>query len=227
MGLTIRKYCSVNAAGAYVNASPLLVNTEGLAFKKFMKNIYRHLQLDYPKYFKMDSLSKLGFISTEILLRHETLVKRYPAERIGIILTNASSSIEVDQKHWDTIKDRKQYFPSPSNFVYTLPNIMAGESAIRHKFKGENSVFISDGFDAGLIDELINMTFASGAVDCCIAGWVEHNGNNYESLLFIIEETEKGEAADKSAEDIIFEPSKLLDLYKSNTNGRINSKTES
>lgn len=198
-------------------------NTEGLEFKKFMKALYRHLEMDYPKYFKMDGLSKLGLMSVEILLQNENISGQYARERIAMVLTNTSSSIEVDRKHWETINDRNNYFPSPSNFVYTLPNIMAGEAAIRHQLMGENSVFISDGFDPEMICELTQLTFASGVVDCCIAGWVEHNNNNYESLLFIIEEKENLKG--KSPEDIIFEPSILLDLYKNNTNGRINSKT--
>ena len=225
MTLLIRKYSAINSSGAFVNGFPLLENKEDLEFKKFMKALYKHLELDYPKYFKMDGLSKLGLLAVEILLQNENLPERLPGERIAMILTNASSSIEVDQKHWDTIKDRKNYFPSPSNFVYTLPNIMAGEAAIRHQFKGENSVFITNGFDPERICEFAQLTFASGVVDCCIAGWVEHSSNNYESLLFIIGETEKLKQEEKSSEDIIFEPSKLLDLYKNNTNGRINSKT--
>jgi hypothetical protein len=225
MTLVIRKYSSINSSGAFVNAIPALENSEDLEFKKFMKALYRHLGMDYPKYFKMDGLSKIGLLTIEILLQDENLQDQYPGERIAMILTNASSSIEVDKKHWETIKDRKNYFPSPSNFVYTLPNIMAGEAAIRHQLKGENTVFISNGFDPALICELTHLTFASGVVDCCIAGWVEHSSNNYESLLFIIEEAEKSKLKGKSSEDIIFEPSKLLDLYKKNTNGRINSKT--
>lgn len=228
MALVIKKYCAVNPSGVFVNGKNILANKQGLPFKSFMKAIYRHLKLSYPKYFKMDGLSKLGFISTEVLLLDEHLSMHFPADRIGMLLTNRSSSIDIDQKHWDTIKDRSDYFPSPSNFVYTLPNIMAGESAIRHKIKGENQVFISHGFDGEMIHDAVLTSFASGTIDCCIGGWVEHDHNNYESLLFIIEERDVDAAAQMSAEDIIFEPLILHEIYKQkNANGRLNSETKS
>jgi hypothetical protein len=164
----------------------------------------------------MDPLSKLGFLSVEILLKDIDLSRFYSPDRIGLILTNGSSSLEVDEKHMDSIRDRKNYFPSPSNFVYTLPNIMAGEAAIRHVFRGENSVLISDGFDADLIYDITRLAFETASVDCCICGWTEQYGNNYESLLFLIEQG-GGQLAGLSAEDVIFEPSKLQEIYKQET----------
>ncbi len=156
-------------------------------FKNFIRAAYRHFDTDYPKFFKMDPLSKLGFMSVEVLLKGEDIAGRHPIEKTGLILTNASSSLEVDEKHQDTIRDRGKYFPSPSNFVYTLPNIMAGEAAIRHKFRGENTVLISKDFDARLIFNIMIWHLATGSLDCCICGWVEQYENNYESLLFLVE----------------------------------------
>jgi len=74
---------------------------------------------------------------------------------------NASSSLESDEKHQEFIRDRKKYSPSPSVFVYTLPNIMAGEIAIRHKIKGENTVFIFERFDPGFIFHYISELFGT------------------------------------------------------------------
>lgn len=214
MTLIIRKYSGLNFARAAVNGQTVIENTDKLDFKKFLKAVYRHHNMDYPKYFKMDNLSKLGFITMGMLLENESLTEQYASDKIGMIITNASSSVEIDKKHWDTIKNRNNYFPSPSNFVYTLPNIMAGEAAIRHQLKGENTVIISEAFNPVLICETTQMAFLAGVVECCICGWVEQNENNYESLLFIVEERDIEHTGEKSAEDIIFEPSKLLDIYK-------------
>lgn len=214
MTLIIRKYSGLNFARAAVNGKLVVENRDSLDFKKFLKAIYRHHNMDYPKYYKMDNLSKLSYIAMGMLLENEILTEQYAPEKIGMIITNASSSIEIDKKHWDTIKDRSNYFPSPSNFVYTLPNIMAGEAAIRHQLKGENTVIISEGFNPALIFETTQMAFHAGVVECCICGWVEQNENNYESLLLIIEERDIAHTGEKSVEDIIFEPSKLSDIYK-------------
>ncbi|MEN8225155.1 MAG: 3-oxoacyl-ACP synthase [Bacteroidota bacterium] len=210
MSLVIHKYCSVKPSRACVNGREIFSNEAPQGLRGYLRALYKHLKVDYPKFFKMDGLSKLGFISVEFLLQDESLLSRHAAEKIGIILSNASSSLEIDEKHQDTINDRNQYFPSPSNFVYTLPNIMAGEAAIRHKFKGENTVLISEKFDAELIHNIASQAFSINALDCCICGWVEQYGDKYEALLFLVENSE----GPKSGEGIIFDPINLMKIYK-------------
>lgn len=215
--LFIRKYSGIKPARMHVNGQTILENKEGLEFGKFLKSIYRHLEAAYPKYFKMDGLSKLGYLSVECLLQNTGLQDRFPADKVGFVLTNASSSIQVDQKHWATIRDRSSYFPSPSNFVYTLPNIMGGEAAIRHVFRGENTVLITRSFDPDVIHDITCSLIETGAVDCCICGWVEHNEDNYESLLFLVEGASSGNQKQNSGEDVIFEAPILSELYKQHT----------
>ncbi|HSG67409.1 MAG TPA: hypothetical protein VK994_01785 [Bacteroidales bacterium] len=181
-----------------------------MPYRKFIRAAYKHFDVDYPKFFKMDGLSKLGFLSAEVLLADEKLPDEFPAEKTGFIIFNASSSLEIDEKHQSTISNREAYFPSPSNFVYTLPNIMAGEAAIRHKIKGENTVLISEHFDAGLLHVICEMAFANDALQCCIGGWVEQYGDDFESILFLICREENK----ISVEGVIFEPSTLNNLYK-------------
>jgi hypothetical protein len=155
------------------------------------RSVYRYYHIDYPKFFKMDNLCKLAFLSAEILLQGTDALQKYPGEQIGIILENASSSLEFDRKHQESIRDRNQYFPSPSVFVYTIPNIMVAEIAIRHKMKGENTVFISERFDPELIYHYVSELFRNQRVSCCLSGWVECYGDHYQSFLFIIEQEDK------------------------------------
>ncbi len=158
---------------------------------KLIRSVYRHYNIDYPKFFKMDNLSKLGFLSAEILLQGTDILQKYLGEEIAIILENASSSLESDEKHQKSIRDRNKYFPSPSVFVYTLPNIMAGEIAIRHKVKGENTVFIFEQFDPEFIYHYVSELFRNQRVNCCLSGWIECYGDHYQSFLFIIEQEDK------------------------------------
>lgn len=213
MPLIVKKYISIVANRIRMNGSEIFSHEGEEGYKKFIRAAYRHFQTDYPKFFKMDTLSKLGFLSVEFLLKGIELSRHYAPDRIGLILTNGSSSLEVDEKHQESIRDREKYFPSPSNFVYTLPNIMAGEAAIRHTFRGENTVLISKHFDAGLIHDITQLAFETDSVDCCICGWIEQYGNKYESLLFLIER-DKGHLAGFSDEDVIFEPLFLQETYK-------------
>ena len=58
-------------------------------------NEYRRLGVDYPKFFKMDSLSKMAFIAFEILLNgyDERFVTR---DDVAVVFFNSSSSLAVD-----------------------------------------------------------------------------------------------------------------------------------
>lgn len=164
-----------------------------LTFAMAFKAIYKDLGMKYPKYFKMDSLSKLGFLSTEVLLQNRLLVEDYKPERVGIVVGNSASTYIMDSKHQASLDDKESYFPSPANFVYTLPNIMTGEICIRHKFKGENAVFISDGFDDSFIFKYVNTLLIDNKLDACLLGYVNIDHNNYEAFLALVEKKE-GEA---------------------------------
>ncbi|MBI5603263.1 MAG: 3-oxoacyl-ACP synthase [Deltaproteobacteria bacterium] len=174
-----------------------------------LRSVYRHYGISYPKFFKMDNLCRLCFLSAEILLQGTDILRNYPGEEIGIILSNASSSLDSDEKHQESIRDANHYFPSPSVFVYTLPNIMVGEIAIRHKIKGENAVLIFEQFDPFFIFQYVSELFRNQRVHCCLAGWIECYGNSYRSLLFVVEQIDRIKRLNKFQEWFIFDPSNL------------------
>lgn len=158
-------------------------------FSRFAKSIYKNYGIKYPKFYKMDNLSKLGFLAAEILLKDSDILSKYKSEEIAVILSNESSSLNTDAKYQKTIDDRNNYFPSPSVFVYTLANIMTGEICIRHKIKGENTVFISENFDKDFIFDYVNILFNSDKAKACITGSVDFNYPNTipEAKLYLLE----------------------------------------
>lgn len=156
----------------------------------FTRELYKNLGSDYPKFFKMDNLCKLAFISVELLLKGHSL-KLYSSDELALVFSNASASLDTDRTYFKSIEDKKNYFPSPAIFVYTLPNIMMGEICIRHKLLGENTFFISEKFDAELLASYSEELFSTGKAKCVIAGWVEINGEEWESSLFLIESTDE------------------------------------
>ena len=153
----------------------------------FIKAVYKEHQLSYPKFYKMDNLCKLAFVASELLLKNNPLTQKYASEDIAIIIANSASSLEIDTEHQRTISDKNNYFPSPSVFVYTLPNILIGEIAIRNSIKGENSFFIFDKFDADFMSSYINSLMNSNKANCCITGWIEFYENKYEAFLYSVE----------------------------------------
>jgi hypothetical protein len=211
--MLITRYSAVKNPVLLFNGSIVLKN-ETNDTAEFLKSSFRNLSIQYPKFFKMDNLSKLAFLSAEILLKDAELLTKYPSEEIGMIIMNSSSSLETDEKHQESISDRSNYFPSPSVFVYTLPNIMTGEIAIRHKIKGENGVFISEKPDPNMIFSQVDELFARKRVSCCIAGWVEAYRDRLTSCLFLVENEDKAKSFTEPQELIIFDPSNIERIFK-------------
>jgi 3-oxoacyl-[acyl-carrier-protein] synthase-1 len=177
-----------------------------LSFKNLAEitELYRSLKLDYPKFFKMDNLSKLGFLASEKIFENEE--HRFePREDIAVICFNSSSSLEIDTQYQKTIQDNENYFPSPSLFVYTLPNIVAGEIAIRNKFLGETSFYITENFDAEQIYRIVNNAFLDKNVNFVLATWVESFNDTHLVYMILIEKTGNG--------NIIFNAKETNSLY--------------
>jgi hypothetical protein len=213
MELLITRYVQLQDHRVWLNGIVEYVSEEGSVDALF-RSVYHHYHIDYPKFFKMDNLCRLAFLSAEILLQGTDVLQKYPGEQIGIILENASSSLDYDQKHQESIRDRNQYFPSPSVFVYTIPNIMVAEIAIRHKVKGENTIFISEQFDPELIDHYVSELFRNQRVSCCLSGWIECYGDHYQSFLFAIEQEDKIKEFKGIQECVILNTLNMEKLYK-------------
>jgi hypothetical protein len=211
--MLITRYSSIKPPHLLLDAS-IVMRNEANEPAEFLKNVYRHLDIQYPKFYKMDNLCKMAFLSAEILLNEADLLSQYPSEEIGMILMNSSSSLETDEKHQESISDPGNYFPSPSIFVYTLPNIMTGEIAIRHKIKGENGVFINEEPDAKIIFTIVDELFSRNRVSCCITGWVEAYHEKLSSCLMLVEKEEKVKSYPEQKEIIIFDPSNIERIFK-------------
>jgi hypothetical protein len=151
----------------------------------------------------MDNLSKLGWLSSEILLKDSFKKDNYRPEDIGLILSNTNSSLDTDQKYMESVND----IPRSSLFVYTLPNIVTGEICIRNNFKGENAFFVFDSFNAGFIENYVSSLLDNNVLQACICGWIELLGNEYKAVLFLVEKLKSNEAVDFTKEQMntIFE----------------------
>lgn len=200
----ITKYCHIDSSKVIVDGQVELENSANEAFVEYMKSIYKHYDIKYPKYFKMDNLCKLAFIASEIILKDNAAIKLLDSNRIGVILQNSHSTIDTDMSYVDTIKDKSNYYPSPAIFVYTLPNVMIGEICIKNKFQGENTCFISKEFDAEFISEYVNNLLDSGKVDICLTGWADYVENNYITKLFLVEKIKENQK-----DNISFRPENL------------------
>jgi len=186
MAVNIISYIRIKNHEVILNGTPLTITD---LETPFLKSLYKQFGVKYPKFYKMDELSKLGFITCELLLQSEEAKKiatETDPEKFALILQNASSTIDVDSNFYDSISDEDKHFPSPALFVYTLPNIVLGEIAIRNKFRGENALFIFEKYQAEMGVDYINTLFTKDKIDACIGGWFEARNGNYDAFFYLV-----------------------------------------
>jgi hypothetical protein len=184
--LFIDKYitgsCSISNGVVRKNEKVVFTNPS-VTLHNLLVSIYQSLKLSYPKFYKMDNLCKLGWLAAETLLQGTSVQDNYKPGDVGLILANANSSLDNDQKFQHSDIDVR----SPSVFVYTLPNIVIGEICIRHYFKGEHCFFIQDEFNTEFIYKQVNYLFDQHILEACICGWIDVLGEEYNATLFLIE----------------------------------------
>lgn len=164
----------------------LFFESDETTFGAFAKALYKQLACKYSKFYKMDGLSKLGFLGAEILMQRQA--NDLCDDETAIVFCNRSSSLNTDVRYQETLKE----IPSPAVFVYTLPNIVIGEICIRHGIKGEAAFFVRETNDVTFIEDYIQMLFKSTNTKQCIAGWLEMDANgNYEANIYLAAD-EKG-----------------------------------
>ena len=151
-----------------------------------LTEIYKQQIGNYPKFYKMDKLSQLGFIASELLLKQESPRKEQCADR-AVVLFNHSSSVWVDREYAKSIAVGDDYFPSPSLFVYTLPNIVCGEIAVRNGYHAETSFYILPHKDENMMHQVLASTFLDETIQSILTGWIDYEDDqHFEAELKLI-----------------------------------------
>ena len=160
--------------------------------KDLLTALYRQYVGDYPKYYKMDPLSRLGFIASELLLQAEGAERFVACDDRAVIFFNHSSSVCADRQYIETIADPDNCFPSPSVFVYTLPNIVTGEIAIRNGYHGETSFYILPRQDDRLMQQILQASCLDSTTQSILCGWLDYeDGAHFVADLRILKKSVK------------------------------------
>ena len=178
----------------YIVITPETVKLNGVEMSRaeqgnaMLTELYRAHVGDYPKFFKMDTLCKLGFVASEILLKDEGQERFVPREDRAVVLFNRTASLQADTNYQSTIQDPENFFPSPAAFVYTLPNIVTGEIAIRNKYYGETSFIVIESCDAQIMARQLMNAFRDPMTQSILGGWLDcTDENHFEARLFLVE----------------------------------------
>lgn len=189
----ISGYCRIHSGN--VSTPHDSSRVEATDLQDLLQKVYDRLAVAYPKFYKMDTQSKLGLLASEILLR-DVPVTGYVPDEIAVVLSNADASLDTDKRYQATA----QQAPSPSLFVYTLANIAMGELCIRHGFKGENAFFVAPAFDSPWMASYVDMIMGQDQVKACVGGWLNVQGDQYDVFLYLVEKQKRGLSVNHSAE---------------------------
>ena len=151
-----------------VDGNRLDVKSHG---KEMLTEVYKTKIGNYPKFYKMDMLSRLAFVASELLIGCDEENDDHNNDR-AVVLFNHSSSIIADRQYVKSI-EIDDFFPSPAAFVYTLPNITTGEIALRNGYHGETSFYILVERNEKLMQRVIKSTFIDRDIKSVIGGWID------------------------------------------------------
>lgn len=173
--LHIQNYCHIKDSKIALNGKTIF-ESDANDFVTFIKSAYKAFNTDYGKFFKMDNLSKLAFIASDLLLTNDT------EKNTALVFSNRSGSLDTDRKHHDTMND----YPSPAIFVYTLPNICLGEISIKHQLYSENAFFVNDHFNADTLFDYANALLDAQKAEKVLCGWVDIDQGKYNAFLYVV-----------------------------------------
>lgn len=185
---SISQYCLIRNKKIILNGKIIIEEETQAEFPSFLSSVYKTFGSEYPKFYKMDLLCKLGMLTTDFLIDFGSKIKKYDSSDIAVVLANSQSSLETDTRFLETIADENKFYPNPALFVYTLPNILIGEISIKYKLKGESVFFISRTPDFDFLKTYAESVLRESRAKAIITGWVDlDTDHNYESVLFLIE----------------------------------------
>ena len=154
-----------------------------------LSEIYRTYIGDWPKFFKMDTLSKVGYLASELLLKDLGDCRMEGEECTSgraIVLFGTTASLCADHNYQETIQNEDNYYPSPALFVYTLPNIVTGEIAIRNHYRGETEFLVVERFDAMQMAFHVQCAFQDKTTESVLVGWIDSTDNDDFSSFFTL-----------------------------------------
>lgn len=164
----------INAGEVIVNDS-VVFSDKSADFGTFIREAFKSRGENNMKFYKMDDLCKLGYVAAAWLLDGI----EFGEEECGMVLSGKYGCLDTDMKHQQIIDKEGDAASSPAVFVYTLPNVVAGEISIRHHIKGENTWFWSD--DRTMSDLKHYASLMAGASDLryCILGHLDFLNGEY------------------------------------------------
>ena len=172
--------CRSIGAGAVCNreikvseAARYVLPQSELLFSEYIRREFKSLGEPNMKFYKMSDMCKALYVAVERLLAQVGGWKDVEPRRRAIVLANRSASLDADMIHQQIVNRHLPEGASPAAFVYTLPNVAAGEICIKHKIQGNNTFFVEEA-ESGIAGRYASRLIATDRADSVICGWCDY-----------------------------------------------------
>lgn len=163
--------------------SEVVFADENADYHVFIRDAFKAGGGQNMKFYKMDDFCKLAYVVADRLLEGID----FGEEECGMVLSGRYGCLDTDMKHQQIIDSEGDAGASPAVFVYTLPNVAAGEVSIRHHIKGENTWFWSDDRQMSDICQYAGMMMAAQDLKYCMVGYFDCIAGKYEAVFKLLE----------------------------------------
>lgn len=199
----IQKSCRIHDRRVMVDGQTRFEASDGHASgTDFLADAFRSTGIDYRKFYKMDPLSRLGFLAAELILPQPAEADP-SGEEMGLICFNSTASLAADRAYQRTIPAGDDFFPSPSDFVYTLPNIVTGEIAIRHHIQGETAFYVLRAFNPETICHIVRETIADADLHRAFVGWIDIDTDRLDARAVLCVDRPHGNSPELTPEALL------------------------
>ena len=76
----ITSYCHILSNECWINGKKIALQNSD---DDITKQLYNYLEMDYPKFFKMDRLSKTAFLGVELIKNNNLALLNYQDDEVG------------------------------------------------------------------------------------------------------------------------------------------------
>lgn len=194
----ITSYATIHTSGYQINGKSIAIDAQP-DMDEYLREVYKDLGLQYPKFHKMDRLSKLGFLASEIIIANTPHLTSYQDDEIALLFANQHSSADTD-KRFEESYTQTSGAPSPALFVYTLPNILLGEIAIKNKWYGENLFLIQPEWDANFFVQYCHILLSKNS-KAVLCGWIDVK-EEFTCNMVLVEATEQEKCIQLTTENL-------------------------
>lgn len=158
--------------------------------KALLTDLYKRAVGNYPRFYKMDLLSRLGFLTAELLLKADEDNDKTEISECAAVLFGHHGSVVADRNYLRTIATPEDFYPSPERFIYTLPNIVIGEIAIRHQLHAETTFIYLPRYNESELQHLIQVYAERLPSKYLLTGWMDaEDDENYFAKMQLLRRT--------------------------------------